>query len=104
MSLIVVFMVMLINDSEILVETEDRACQEERLRHIVEQAPCHVVDLNHLISHERDAAHDKQHRTGILRDFEAVVVFHGVRKMIQKNAIVAYTMLFPAAPRIRVMM
>ena len=77
MSLIVVFMVMLINDSEILVETEDRACQEERLRHIVEQAPCHVVDLYHLISHERDAAHDKQHRTGILRDFEAVVV-HGL--------------------------
>ena len=99
MSLIVVFMVMLINDSEILVETEDRACQEERLRHIVEQAPCHVVDLYHLISHERDAAHDKQHRTGILRDFEAVVVFHGVRKMIQKNAIVAYTMVAsPAAP------
>ena len=78
MSLIVVFMVMLINDSEILVETEDRACQEERLRHIVEQAPCHVVDLYHLISHERDAAHDKQHRTGILRDFEAFVVFHGL--------------------------
>ena len=84
MSLIVVFMVMLINDSDILVETEDRACQEERLRHIIEQAPCHVVDFDHLISHEHDAAHDKQHRTGILRDFEAVVVFHGVRKMIQK--------------------
>ena len=84
MSLIVVFMVMLINDSDILVETEDRACQEERLRHIIEQAPCHVVDFDHLISHEHDAAHDKQHRTGIRRDFEAVVVFHGVRKMIQK--------------------
>ena len=37
------------------------------------------MDIHHLISHERDAAHDEQHRTGILRDFEAVLVFHGIR-------------------------
>ena len=35
--------------------------------------------MDHLIRHERDAAHDKQHRTGVLRDFEAFVVFHGLR-------------------------
>ena len=78
MSFIVVFIVMLINDSDILVETEDGACQEKRLRHIIEQSGSHVVDLDDLIGHERDAAHDEQHRTGILRDFEAVV-FHDVR-------------------------
>jgi hypothetical protein len=72
-------MVMLINDSKILIEPEDGACQQERLRHIIEQPASHIVDLDHLISHERDAAHDKQHRTGILRDFEAFLVFHGIR-------------------------
>jgi len=35
--------------------------------------------MDHLIRHERDAAHDEQHRTGVLRDFEAFVVFHGLR-------------------------
>ena len=69
---------MLINDSDILVEPEDGACQEERLRHVIEQTSSHVVDLDHLIGHERDAAHDEQHRTGVLRDFKAVV-FHGIR-------------------------
>ena len=69
---------MLINDSDILVEPEDGACQEERLRHVIEQTSSHVVDLDHLIGHERDAAQDEQHRTGVLRDFEAVV-FHGIR-------------------------
>ena len=70
---------MLINDSDILVESEDGACQEERLRHVIEQTSSHVVDLDHLIGHERDAAHDEQHRTGVLRDFEAFLVFHGIR-------------------------
>ena len=36
------------------------------------------VCRTHLISHQRDTAHDEQHRTGILRDFEAFVVFHGL--------------------------
>jgi hypothetical protein len=46
--------------------------------------PCrHIVDLDHLISHERDTAHDEQHRTGILRDFEALV-FHGVRTFLKQ--------------------
>ena len=69
---------MLINDSDILVETEDRACEQERLRHIVEQPSSHVMDLDHLISHQCDTAHDEQYRTGVLRDFEPFV-FHGVR-------------------------
>ena len=69
---------MFLDDSHILVEPEDGACQQERLGHVVEQSRGHIVDAHHLISHERDAAHDEQHRTGVLRDFEARV-FHDVR-------------------------
>jgi len=31
-----------------------------------------------LVSHHRDAAHDEQHRAGVLRDFKAFLVFHGL--------------------------
>ena len=72
------FMIVLFDDSDILIESEDRAGQQERLRHIVEQPARHVVGLDHLVSHHHDAAHDKQHRAGILRDFEAILVFHGL--------------------------
>jgi hypothetical protein len=30
-----------------------------------------------LVSHHHDAAHDEQHRAGVLRDFKAFLVFHG---------------------------
>ena len=70
------FMIVLFDDSDILIESEDRAGQQERLRHVVEQPARHVVGLDHLVSHHRDAAHDKQHRAGILRDFETFLVFH----------------------------
>ena len=73
-----VFMEMLVDDSDVLIEAEDRAGQQERLRHIVKQPRGHIVDLDHLISHQRDTAHDEQYRTGVLRDFEAFVVFHGI--------------------------
>ena len=79
MSLISVFMIILFNDSDVLVKTEDGAGKEERLRHIVEQARGHVVDMDHLVGYECNAAHDEQHGTGVLRDFESRVVFHGVR-------------------------
>ena len=72
---------MLVNDSKILIESEDRAGQEKRLRHIVEQTSCHVIDMDHLIGNERDTAHDEQQRTNVLRDFEAFV-FHGVRYIL----------------------
>jgi hypothetical protein len=71
---------MFVDDSDILIQSEYRAGEQERLRHVVEQPRRHVVDMDHLISHERDTAHDEQHRTSVLRDFEALVVFHGVRK------------------------
>ena len=77
MSLIAVFMVMLFDDTDVLVEAEDGTGEEERLGDVVEQTASHVVDVDHLVGHERDAAHDEQHRTGILRDFEARV-FHGI--------------------------
>jgi len=70
---------MLVNDSDVLVESEDRACQQERLRHIIQQPACHIVDMDYLIRHERDTAHDEQYRTGVLRDLEAFLVFHDVR-------------------------
>ena len=74
-SLIVFFMVLFFNDSNVLVESEYRAGKQERLGHVVEQACGDVVDHDDLISHQRDAAHDEQHRTGVLRDFKARV-FH----------------------------
>ena len=77
MSLIAVFMVMLFDDTDVLVEAEDGTGEEERLGDVVEQTASHVVDVDHLVGHERDAAHDEQHRTCILRDFEARV-FHGI--------------------------
>ena len=63
------------NDLDVLVEPEDGACQEERLRHVIQQSGCDILDADHLISYQRDAAHDEQHRTGILRDFKPCV-FH----------------------------
>ena len=75
MSLIVVLMVVTVNDTNVLVEAEDGACQEERLGDVVEQAAGYIVDVNHLVGHECNAAHDEQHRTGVLRDFKACV-FH----------------------------
>ena len=68
-------MIVAFNDSDVLVEPEDRACQQERLRHIIEQSGGNILDADHLISYERDAAHNEQHRTGVLRDFESRV-FH----------------------------
>ena len=68
---------MFVNNSDVLIQSEDRASEQERLRHIIEQSASHVVDLDHLIRHQRDAAHDEQHRTGVLRDFEAFLVFYG---------------------------
>lgn len=68
-------MVMLLDDSNVLIKAEDRSSEQERLRHIVEQPRRHIVDLDHLIRHEGDAAHDEQHRTGVLRDFKTFV-FH----------------------------
>ena len=61
-----------LDELEILVQSEDRPRQQERLRHIVEQPRGHVVDLDHLIRHQRDTARNEQHRTGVLRDFEAL--------------------------------
>ena len=65
-----------LNDANVLVEPEDRACQQERLRHVIEQSGCDILDADHLIGYECDTAHDEQHRTSILRDFESRV-FHG---------------------------
>ena len=51
------------NDFDVLVEPEDATCQEERLRHVIEQSGSHVLDADHLVGYQRDAAHDEQHRT-----------------------------------------
>ena len=64
-----------LDDFDVLVEPEDGACQEERLRHVIEQSGGNILDADHLVGYQRDAAHDEQHRTGILRDFKPRV-FH----------------------------
>ena len=60
-----------------MVQAEDGAGQQERLRHVVEQSGSHIVDADNLIGYQCDAADNEQHRTGILRDFKASV-FHGI--------------------------
>ena len=65
------------NAPDVLVESEDGACQQERLGYVVEQPGGHVVDLDDLVRHERDAAHDEQHRAGVLGYFEAFL-FHAL--------------------------
>ena len=74
-------MIVAFNDFDVLVETEDAARQQERLRHIIEQSGCDILDADHLIRYERDTAHDEQHRTGILRDLKACV-FHSKNHII----------------------
>ena len=55
--------------------------------------------MDDLIGYECDAAHDEQHRTDVLRDFEAFV-FHGC---FVSSLRVVYAMVPPAAPRMAVM-
>ena len=59
----------------IIVEAEDAGDEQEGLGNIDQQAIGHVIDHDDLIRHQRNAAHDEQHRTGILRDFKARI-FH----------------------------
>ena len=58
----------------VVVQSEDRAYQQEGLRHIYLQSVRHVVDCHHLVSHECNAAHNQQHCTSVLRDNKAL--FH----------------------------
>ena len=76
MSLITVFSIdFSCNEFNIIVEAEDAGDEQEGLCDIDQQTAGHVVDHDDLISHKCNAAHNEQHRTGILRDFK-VCVFH----------------------------
>ena len=76
MSLIVVFSIDFLGDEfYIVIESEDAGDEQEGLRDIDQQSAGHIVDHDDLIGHQRNAAHNEQHRTGILRDFESRV-FH----------------------------
>ena len=76
MSLIVVFSIDFLGDKfYIVVEAEDAGDEQEGLGNIDQQPVGHVVDHDDLIRHQCNAAHDEQHRTGILRDFKSRV-FH----------------------------
>ena len=55
-------MVVVFDDADVLVETEDGTSQEERLGHVVEQPCGHVFNLDDLVGYEGDTAHDEQHR------------------------------------------
>ena len=73
------FVTITIDDiTDIGSEAEYRACQEERLCHIVEQPICHIIDMDDLVRYKGNAAHDEQHCTGVTRDFE-MCVFHNIR-------------------------
>ena len=72
------FVIMLVNDSNVLIQSEDRSSQQKRLRHVIQQPTRYVINHDYLIRHQCDTAHDEQHRTGVLRDLEAFLVFHGV--------------------------
>ena len=61
----------------IIVEAKYAGDKQEGLGNIDQQTTGHVVDHDDLISHQRNAANDEQHRTGILRDFKACV-FHSI--------------------------
>ena len=61
---------MLIDNSDVLIQSENRPCQQERLRHIIQQPASHIVDMDYLIRHQRDTAHDEQYRTSVLRDLK----------------------------------
>ena len=50
----------------IIVEAEDAGDEQEGLGHINQQTVRHVVDHDDLIRNQCNAAHDEQHRTGIL--------------------------------------
>ena len=65
----------------IIVEAEDAGDEQEGLGNIDQQSVRHVVNHDDLIRHQRNAAHDEQHRTGVLRDFKACV-FHSVVERI----------------------
>ena len=41
-------MVLFFNDSDILVQAEDRAGQQKRLRHVIQQSTRHIVNLDHV--------------------------------------------------------
>ena len=80
MSLIVVFSIdFLADEFYIVVEAEDAGDEQEGLGDIDQQTVGHIVDHDDLIGHQRNAAHDEQHRTGILRDFESRVFHRFVR-------------------------
>ena len=82
MSLIVVFSIDFLGDKfYIIVEAEDAGDEQEGLCDIDQQTTGHVVDHDDLIRNQRNAAHDEQHRTGILRDFKSCV-FHSKNHII----------------------
>ena len=61
----------------VIVEAEDAGDEQEGLCHIDQQTIADIVNHHDLIRHQSNAAHNEQHRTGILRDFESRV-FHGI--------------------------
>lgn len=69
------FIDFLCNNFYIIVESEDAGDEQEGLGDVDQEAVRHVVDHDDLIGNQRNAAHDEQHGTGILREFKARV-FH----------------------------
>ena len=77
----------------IVVEAEDAGDEQEGLGDIDQQTVRDVVDHDDLIRNQRNAAHDEQHGTGILRDLKPSL-FHSSYIIVAS----------PAAPRRAAMM
>ena len=77
MSFIVFSIDFLCYQFHVIVEAEDAGDEQEGLCHIDQQTIADIVNHHDLIGYEGDAAHNEQHRTGVLRDFESCV-FHSI--------------------------
>ena len=103
-SLIVVFSIDFPCDEfYIVVKSEDAGDEQEGLCYIDQQTVGHIVNHDDLIGHQCDAAHNEQHRTGILRDFESCV-FHSRLTFYFLHQTSYIMVASPAAPRRAAMM
>lgn len=51
---------------DVVIESEDTSCKQERLRDIEEQSRGNIFDFEHLIRDQHDATKNEEHCTHIL--------------------------------------
>ena len=50
----------------VIVQSENRTCKQERLSYVEQQAVCHVVNLYDLVGHKADARKDEAYCATVL--------------------------------------